>query len=50
MQSRRYPKLKEVDDVLGGADAWKNVDNTEGTCNVVCERKTANLVKGCGAL
>ena len=25
-----YPKLKEVDDVLGGAAAWENVDNTEG--------------------
>ena len=27
---RKYPKLKEVDDVLGGAEAWENVDSTEG--------------------
>ena len=27
---RTYLKRKEVDDVLGGADAWKNVDQTEG--------------------
>ena len=27
---RTYPKLKEVDDVLGGSEAWKNVDSTEG--------------------
>ncbi|KAG6542870.1 hypothetical protein Mapa_015774 [Marchantia paleacea] len=25
-------KQKEVDDVLGGEDAWKNVDRTEATC------------------
>jgi len=27
---RKYPKLKEVDDVLGGAAAWENVDSTPG--------------------
>jgi DNA-directed RNA polymerase subunit M/transcription elongation factor TFIIS len=27
---RTYLQRKEVDDVLGGADAWKNVDQTEG--------------------
>ncbi|XP_076457283.1 DNA-directed RNA polymerase III subunit RPC10-like [Babylonia areolata] len=32
LTARRYPKLKEVDDVLGGAEAWKNVDNTDATC------------------
>ncbi|NXS03288.1 RPC10 polymerase, partial [Pelecanoides urinatrix] len=26
--SRKYPRLKEVDDVLGGAAAWENVDST----------------------
>ena len=31
MSSRQYPKLKEVDDVLGGAEAWENVDSTEGS-------------------
>ncbi|KAG4106694.1 putative Rpc11-DNA-directed RNA polymerase III subunit C11 [Neocallimastix lanati (nom. inval.)] len=25
-------KRKEVDDVLGGAKAWENVDSTEATC------------------
>mmetsp|Transcript_13543 Transcript_13543/g.20337 ORF Transcript_13543/g.20337 Transcript_13543/m.20337 type:complete len:106 (+) Transcript_13543:35-352(+) len=25
-------KRKEVDDVLGGADAWENVDRTEARC------------------
>lgn len=32
MGSRIYPKLKEVDDVLGGAAAWDNVDSTEERC------------------
>ena len=42
-----YPKLKEMDDVLGGAAAWENVDHTDGTpirvlvntylvCGLVC--------------
>ncbi len=30
ISSRKYPKLKEVDDVLGGAAAWENVDSTQG--------------------
>lgn len=25
-------KRKEVDDVLGGRDAWANVDKAEGVC------------------
>ncbi|XP_048248268.1 uncharacterized protein LOC124149986 isoform X2 [Haliotis rufescens] len=25
---KKYPKLKEVDDVLGGGEAWENVDST----------------------
>ncbi|PIO22378.1 hypothetical protein AB205_0166470, partial [Aquarana catesbeiana] len=29
--SRKYPKLKEVDDVLGGSAAWENVDSTAGS-------------------
>ena len=28
--SKVYPKLKEVDDVLGGKAAWENVDSTQG--------------------
>lgn len=27
---RKFMKSKEVEDVLGGADSWKNVDKTEG--------------------
>ena len=30
VNNRNYPKLKEVDDVLGGAAAWENVDSTPG--------------------
>lgn len=32
MGTKLYPKLKEVDDVLGGAAAWDNVDSTEERC------------------
>lgn len=30
ISDKKYPKLKEVDDVLGGSAAWENVDATEG--------------------
>jgi len=30
MTSSTLLKRKQVDDVLGGADAWKNVDQTQG--------------------
>lgn len=31
---RKNMKLKDVGDILGGADSWKNVDQTEGMfCN-----------------
>ena len=29
---RKMMKSKEVEDVLGGADSWKNVDKTEVNC------------------
>ncbi|XP_055690456.1 DNA-directed RNA polymerase III subunit RPC10 [Lutzomyia longipalpis] len=29
---RTYPKLKEVDHVMGGAAAWENVDSTDAVC------------------
>lgn len=32
VSSRSYPKLKEVDDVLGGSAAWENVDATDERC------------------
>jgi hypothetical protein len=28
--NRRYSKVKEVDDIMGGAAAWQNVDQTTG--------------------
>lgn len=34
--SRIYPQLKEVDDVLGGAAAWENVDSTDEQCPKCC--------------
>lgn len=33
--TRKQLKRKEVDDVLGGADAWKNVDSTEGIWEII---------------
>lgn len=30
LSTKKYPKLKEVDDVLGGSAAWENVDSTAG--------------------
>ncbi|KAL7294819.1 hypothetical protein TKK_0011748 [Trichogramma kaykai] len=32
IRSNTYPKLKEVDDVLGGSAAWENVDATDERC------------------
>ena len=32
ISNKDYPKLKEVDDVLGGSAAWENVDSTEERC------------------
>ncbi|EDP43532.1 hypothetical protein MGL_1745 [Malassezia globosa CBS 7966] len=27
-----YLERKQVDDVMGGEDSWKNVDSTDATC------------------
>jgi DNA-directed RNA polymerase III subunit RPC11 len=35
---------KKVDDVLGGEDAWKNVDQTEATCPA-CSHGTAYFLQ-----
>jgi DNA-directed RNA polymerase III subunit RPC11 len=32
ISSKTYPKLKEVDDVMGGAAAWENADSTDILC------------------
>ena len=37
VSSVEFPKLKEVDDVLGGQAAWENVDTTEGIVNILIE-------------
>ena len=34
MTSRERMKRKEVDDVLGGEEAWKNADSTASTSNL----------------
>jgi len=36
MSRRKYTTLKELDDVLGGADAWKNVSSTDGLQVLSC--------------
>ncbi|KAF2150996.1 hypothetical protein K461DRAFT_279776 [Myriangium duriaei CBS 260.36] len=39
---RKNMKTKEVEDVLGGADSWKNVDKTQVNCsNTACENREA---------
>eukprot|EP00126_Sphaerothecum_destruens_P008718 Sdes_comp20323_c0_seq2m13998 len=30
VEEKIYMKMKELDDVLGGAEAWENVDSTDG--------------------
>ncbi|XP_069760984.1 DNA-directed RNA polymerase III subunit RPC10-like [Narcine bancroftii] len=42
--NRKYPKLKEVDDVLGGAAAWENVDSTAEPCPK-CEHPRAYFMQ-----
>jgi len=39
---RKYLKKKEVEDVIGGKDAWANVDKTEGmseTPSFICQNR-----------
>ena len=35
---------KQVDDVLGGSDAWKNVDQTEAHCSK-CDNRRAYFMQ-----
>jgi DNA-directed RNA polymerase III subunit RPC11 len=37
-------KKKQVDDVLGGSDAWKNVDSTDAVCPK-CENTRAYFMQ-----
>jgi hypothetical protein len=32
ISNKKYPKLIEIDDVLGGSSACENVDSTDGRC------------------
>ncbi|XP_063934244.1 DNA-directed RNA polymerase III subunit RPC10-like [Zophobas morio] len=32
IQKKTYLNMKEIDDVIGGDDAWENVDKTIETC------------------
>ncbi|KAK1927290.1 hypothetical protein DB88DRAFT_477500 [Papiliotrema laurentii] len=41
---RTHLKRKEVDDVLGGKEAWKNVDKTKVTCPK-CDAKEAYFMQ-----
>ena len=31
--NKHFPKLKALDDVLGGSEAWKNVDTADESCD-----------------
>ncbi|KAG0166205.1 DNA-directed RNA polymerase III subunit RPC10 [Apophysomyces sp. BC1034] len=42
--TRKLLQRKEVDDVLGGAKAWENVDTTEATCPK-CEHEKAYFMQ-----
>ena len=44
ISSRTYTKLKEVDDVLGGAAAWENVDSIDEPCPK-CDNKRAYFMQ-----
>ncbi|KAI9008337.1 hypothetical protein BC832DRAFT_570853 [Gaertneriomyces semiglobifer] len=44
IRNRTYFKRKEVDDVLGGAEAWENVDATDADCPK-CEHKRAYFMQ-----
>lgn len=42
--TRTFPRLKEVDHVMGGAAAWENVDSTGVECPV-CSHKKAYFMQ-----
>ena len=46
MANRKYCKMKEIDDVMGGAAAWENVDSTEIQCDE-CGHKRAYFFQVC---
>lgn len=44
IESAKYSKLKEVDDVLNDANTWKNVDQAETKCPK-CEHEKAYFMQ-----
>ncbi|CAK9297596.1 unnamed protein product [Gordionus sp. m RMFG-2023] len=45
ISKRRYPKLKNLDDVLGGSQAWENVDSIDSVTCPKCELKGAYFMQ-----
>jgi hypothetical protein len=50
MSSKRYPQLKEVEDVLGGAAAWENVDKTDSMFKFLLLVYLINISEACSLL
>lgn len=46
MSSRTRLKRKELDDVLGGEEAWKDADSTSGTPSVYSTKRIRELIEG----
>ncbi|CAO4375609.1 unnamed protein product [Caenorhabditis nigoni] len=44
ISSRIYPKLKDIDDVLGGPGAWENAQVTDERCPV-CSHERAYFMQ-----
>src|SRR5438067_2337643 len=44
IRSKKYPKLKQVDDILSEADAWKNASATDEKCPK-CEHDRAYFMQ-----
>uniref|UniRef100_A0A7E4UT21 DNA-directed RNA polymerase subunit n=1 Tax=Panagrellus redivivus TaxID=6233 RepID=A0A7E4UT21_PANRE len=44
IRSRLYPRLKDIDDVLGGPSAWENAQQTEERCPK-CEHERAYFMQ-----
>ncbi|XP_030373186.1 DNA-directed RNA polymerase III subunit RPC10 [Scaptodrosophila lebanonensis] len=44
ISTKTFPRLKEVDQVLGGVAAWENVDSTDAECPV-CSHKRAYFMQ-----
>ncbi|KAI9582480.1 DNA-directed RNA polymerase III subunit RPC10 [Glossina fuscipes] len=42
--TKTFPRLKEVDHVMGGAAAWENVDSTDADCPA-CSHKKAYFMQ-----